>query len=877
MKRPLDMSLGQRLGFGFALVVGVLAAFAAMVSIWHARSAEAQRALTTRVVPLSQRAQTLERAILRTGIAVRAYLLTPAPDRLRQYRQTVEETRDALQALGASPKQADGETLYRGIAAAAESYLSEADRITAQRYSGALDPGAEDRLAATRAAVVARLQAFSDLQERKLGAALVAVDETRDHVSDGLVVMSMIAALLLLVLGHVTVRAVRRPVQQLLDVASALEAGDWAPALALAPAGGADNMRVPVRDEMRKLGRSFGVAAIALKQREERLRVASLVAAAAASSLQKQEVAQAALRHIAEYIGAEIGVMYWCEPDDDILRPIARHALNGDIGPMRMGDGIPGLAAQQRDVVVLRDVPRDAALTVKFGYDQAPPRSVVAVPIVFRDELQGVFLLASLKDIEPEAVSFLKTLAMQLGIGLQNIRGHEEVARLLAEVTEKNQQIQAQNEELQAQNEEIQAQSEELQAQGEEIQAQSEELQAQNEELKQQTEELIERTELLAEAGERTNQFLGVLAHELRNPMAAITNSLMIAKRAPAGSEPAARANEVIDRQVQQLIRLIDDLLDITRISHGKMQIQTERIDLAHTARSCIDDHRLAFQAAALDIVVDVPSTPVWIDGDHTRVCQMLGNLLNNAIKFTERDKQIRVALHADARAREATLRVIDTGIGIEPELLRRLFVPFTQGRSGSARTSGGLGLGLALVKTLAEMHGGSVEARSEGIGKGAEFILRFPVKTAPNELITNDAAESLPITTPRRILVIEDSPDVADTLCELLKLEGHAVAVAHTGEEGLAEASRFRPDLVFCDIGLPGMSGYEVVRQIRHDDRLRSTFVVALTGYTSELDKRLAKRSGFDFHWAKPINAQSLKKIFAEFTQPNGELSDTA
>jgi signal transduction histidine kinase len=297
------------------------------------------------------------------------------------------------------------------------------------------------------------------------------------------------------------------------------------------------------------------------------------------------------------------------------------------------------------------------------------------------------------------------------------------------ELRAQNEQIQAQNEELNAQNQEIQSQSEELRAQSEELQSQSEELHSQNEELTQQGAELRARSEALAEANERKNHFLGVLAHELRNPLAPISNSIFILKRVAPDSEQATRAQAVIERQTRHMIRLIDDLLDITRISQGKIRVQNETQDLLDVVRNCLDDQSSMLDQNDLQLALDLPARPVRVRGDYTRLSQVLGNLLSNAIKFTNPGGTVTVSLREDEKSNEAVLDVADTGIGLDPELIPQLFQPFSQGPNAHTRTSGGLGLGLALVKALVELHGGTVLVSSGGPNKGSQFTVRLPVE----------------------------------------------------------------------------------------------------------------------------------------------------
>ena len=310
----------------------------------------------------------------------------------------------------------------------------------------------------------------------------------------------------------------------------------------------------------------------------------------------------------------------------------------------------------------------------------------------------------------------IRRLARAIGFAAQSLEQRE-------------QRLQAQNEELQVQNEELQAQNEEIQSQGEELQAQSEELQAQHEEIEAQNERLKLQAEELGEADRRKNRFLGVLAHELRNPMAPISNSLALLKRAPPGSEHAVRAQAMIERQARHLTRLIDDLLDVTRISQGKIRLQREELDFIELVRACLEDQQATLESGERNLSFTAPPAPVRVNGDRTRLSQVVGNLLSNAVKFTDRGGHITVALEVEPARRLAQLRIGDDGIGLDPQLIPQLFQPFTQGAHSIDRVNGGLGLGLSLVKALVDLHGGGIDARSDGPGRGAEFVVRLPLE----------------------------------------------------------------------------------------------------------------------------------------------------
>ncbi len=371
-----------------------------------------------------------------------------------------------------------------------------------------------------------------------------------------------------------------------------------------------------------------------------------------------------------------------------------------------------------------------------------------------------------------------------------------------------------------------------------------------------------EAAEALREADRNKDHFLAMLSHELRNPLAPIRSSLFVLDRVAPGGEQAHRARSIIDRQVGQLARLIDDLLDVTRISRGKVRLQREPLDLREVVQHTAEDYRPAFAASGVTLEVQVPDEAVPVDGDWTRLAQAVGNLLSNAAKFTSRGKRTRIALERDVQSNEAVIRVLDTGAGIAPEVLPRLFEAFVQADITLDRSRSGLGLGLSLVKGLVEMHGGTVSAESEGLGKGAEFTIRLPLgSTAPARVPTGN---TLQVRARRRVLVIEDNVDAADSMREALELDQHEVAVAYDGPEGIQKAREFKPDVTLCDIGLPGMDGYDVARAFRADEALRSTFLVALTGYAQPEDLTKAQSAGFDRHIAKPPNLEKLEQILA-------------
>ncbi len=372
--------------------------------------------------------------------------------------------------------------------------------------------------------------------------------------------------------------------------------------------------------------------------------------------------------------------------------------------------------------------------------------------------------------------------------------------------------------------------------------------------------------EAMQEEDRRKDYFLAMLSHELRNPLTPVLNATFLLRQAAPGSPAFDRALTIVERQVALLARLIDDLLDLSRITRGKIVLKKERFDAAALMRTLIDDRRESLAADGLLVELRLPDQPLLVEGDAARVAQAIGNLLENAQKYTDRGGGVRV--EACAAGREAALIVQDTGIGLAATTLERIFTPFVQVGSPGQGRRGGLGLGLALVKHLAELHGGSVEARSEGEGRGSTFTLRLPLAAglgspASQPLATVRARAAL-----RRVLVVEDNSDAAESLRLMLQLDGHQVEVAATGEEGIARARAARPDVVICDIGLPGISGYDLARTLRADPSLEAR-LVAVTGYGQPQDREMALLSGLERHLTKPYDHRDLQQVLADLGPP--------
>jgi PAS domain S-box-containing protein len=374
--------------------------------------------------------------------------------------------------------------------------------------------------------------------------------------------------------------------------------------------------------------------------------------------------------------------------------------------------------------------------------------------------------------------------------------------------------------------------------------------------------------EALKEADRRKDEFLATLAHELRNPLAPIRNAAQVLRLRDLADPLLSSARDMIDRQVQQMVRLIDDLLDISRITQGKLQLRKERVDLAAVVRSAVEASRPLIDAHGHDLTVTLPHESVLVDADPIRLAQVFSNLLNNAAKYTEKGGHI--WLTAERHGAEAAVSVRDTGIGIAADHLPRLFEMFSQAAPALERSQGGLGIGLALVRGLVELHGGCALGRSAGLGKGSEFAVRLPVAEAPALAGPESSADGGPwCCGPRcRILVADDLRDCVDSLAMMLRLAGHDIQTAHDGLEAVQAAASFRPDVALLDIGMPKMNGYEAARHIRQQPWGKEMLLIALTGWGQEEDKRRTFEAGFDHHVTKPVEPAALEQLLASRTE---------
>ena len=367
----------------------------------------------------------------------------------------------------------------------------------------------------------------------------------------------------------------------------------------------------------------------------------------------------------------------------------------------------------------------------------------------------------------------------------------------------------------------------------------------------------------LREADRRKDEYLAILAHELRNPLAPIRNSLHILRLATSHDPHARRATEMMDRQVNVMVRLVDDLLDVSRITRGTISLRKEPVEIAAVVRRAVEANRALIEGAGHRLILRIPAAPLIVDADPVRLDQVIANLLNNAAKYTDAGGEIRLTVeHVD---NSVSICVHDTGVGIDPAKLAGVFDLFMQVEPHGRRAQGGLGIGLTLVKRLTEMHGGTVEARSEGPGRGSEFIVHLPLLAGARPAPVVPAAAAEAAQGPRRVLVVDDNRDAAESLALLLQTLGATTRVESRGEDALRALSEFRPTLAIVDIGMPGMDGHEVARRIRARPEFDAVSLVALTGWGQPEDRRLSMQAGFDRHLTKPASLEDLRGLFVE------------
>ena len=374
--------------------------------------------------------------------------------------------------------------------------------------------------------------------------------------------------------------------------------------------------------------------------------------------------------------------------------------------------------------------------------------------------------------------------------------------------------------------------------------------------------------EQLRQANENKNTFLSILSHELRNPLASILMGISLYKKLPSGIEQVEKTKEImrlLERQTVQLSRLVDDLLDVTRIARQRIVLKKERIELNRLVQHVVSDFQSQFDDKEIKLQSEFLSGSIYLEADPVRLTQVIGNVLHNAAKFTDKGGFTLVIVEKDEAKAEAVISVRDSGIGIPSDILPKLFEPFMQADKSLDRASGGLGLGLVIAKGIVDLHGGSIEATSEGLERGTILTIRLPLTVRKIEQLDRVPISPWKPSHSLRILLIEDNPDLTEIMCELLENLRHEVIAASTGQDGIAKAKLYNPDVIICDIGLPGMSGYEVARHLRDDVDLKDIFLVAFSGYAQPEDLERSSAAGFDRHLVKPVDVKTLIEILSE------------
>jgi signal transduction histidine kinase/ActR/RegA family two-component response regulator len=369
----------------------------------------------------------------------------------------------------------------------------------------------------------------------------------------------------------------------------------------------------------------------------------------------------------------------------------------------------------------------------------------------------------------------------------------------------------------------------------------------------------------LRDADRRKDEFLATLSHELRSPLAPIRTAIEVMRLARGDQDVIEGARITMERQVLHLVRITDDLLDVARITQNKMELRRTRVDVRAVLTSAVEATRANLDSRDRVLTIDLPEGPLWVDGDVTRLVQAVSNLLTNAIKFTERGGRVKIA--ASSSGETARSVVEDSGVGIPAGMLARIFDMFTQLQDYRDRTQGGLGIGLTLARRLIELHGGTIEAFSEGVGRGSRFVIQLPL-TAPSSGSVPPASAATRTTPTRRVLVAEDNVDAAEMMRVMLRLNGHDVRVAADGAEAVAVARTFKPHIAFIDIGMPRMDGYEVADRIRRMGG-PPIVLVALTGWGQDEDKRRSREAGFDHHLTKPPEPDVVQRLIAACVDP--------
>jgi signal transduction histidine kinase len=489
-------------------------------------------------------------------------------------------------------------------------------------------------------------------------------------------------------------------------------------------------------------------------------------------------------------------------------------------------------------------------------FEKTPIIFVTAVHVTDLDRLQGYKL---------GAVDYVYVPVVP-----EILRGKVQV---LVELYRKRRELQRLNRELALANSNLQAEkTRELERLNESLALANRDLANANTTLQAEIAERQRAQSALQDADQRKDEFLAMLSHELRNPLAAIDGAVRLMQHKNLFDPQLAWARDVLGRQLEHLGRLIDDLLDISRISRGKITLRREPVDLVTVIARAVETVRPLIEARGHELRVQMPDRPVHLHGDLVRLTQVVSNLLTNSAKYSDDGGRIELqvtTLCADD-GDQIEIRVHDSGIGIASDQLGQVFELFRQLENPLARKEGGLGVGLALARGLVEMHGGQIEAHSPGVGRGSEFIVRLPeLVSSPARAQSMGAAQGRYMTTKLKLMLVDDNVDSARTLAMLLELSGHEVEVAHSGREALDKVGKYQPCCVFLDIGMPDMNGYEVARHLRSESRFDGVHLVALTGYGREYDKQQAEAAGFDQYLIKPVAYEKLQELLEAFATP--------
>lgn len=383
--------------------------------------------------------------------------------------------------------------------------------------------------------------------------------------------------------------------------------------------------------------------------------------------------------------------------------------------------------------------------------------------------------------------------------------------------------------------------------------------------LEEKVRKTAREADVLRKADRQKDKFLATLAHELRNPLAPIRNAVQIMRMRQPSDPELKHARDIIERQTEQLVHLVDDLMEVSRIGRGHIHLQLQRVDLSTAIATAIESSRSLIDAAGHTLIVDLPSAPLYVEGDPTRLSQIFANLLNNAAKYTP--PKGRIELRGELEGAQVTVRVSDTGIGIPKGMLKRIFDMFAQVDASLERTQGGLGIGLTVAQQLARLHGGRIEARSAGERRGSTFTVRLPLMRTPEA----EAGSAGPATdpgehakVPRRVLIADDNTDAAECLSVLLRMKGHEVRTASDGLQAVEVTEQFHPDVALLDIAMPELNGYEAAARIRALPDGGRILLLALTGWGQDADRQLAAQAGFDYHITKPADIEMLERILA-------------